>query len=61
MRKYSPTIRLIGTVVLLAALVTIATPAAADPGAGSALEVLASLDGPSGGYSTQCDWWHFWC
>lgn len=60
MTKSVLSIRMLVALAFLLALVMIATPAAADPGTGSALDAFFG-QGPPDGVGPECSWYWFWC
>lgn len=60
MTKPGLSIRALVVLAFLVALVMIATPAAADPGTGSTLDVFFAQV-PLGDVAPECDWWWPWC
>lgn len=60
MTKSVLSIRVLVALAFLTALVMVATPAAADPGTGSALDAFFA-QGPPDGYTPTCDWYWPWC
>lgn len=60
MRNPGISIRVLVTLALLVALVTMATPAAADPGVESALDAFFA-QGPPEGITPDCNWYWPWC
>lgn len=61
MAKSIRSTRVLATLALLVALALVATPAAANPGAETALETAFSSMGPPIGVGPECAWWIPWC
>ncbi|PSP78450.1 hypothetical protein BRC81_07875 [Halobacteriales archaeon QS_1_68_20] len=61
MRKSVSPTRVLAVLAMLVALTMVATPAAASPGAESALETVFSSMGPPDGVGPECAWWIPWC
>ncbi len=61
MKKPVSSTHVLATLALLVALTMVATPAAASPGAESALETAFTNVGPPNGIGAECAWWIPWC